>query len=236
MNMMRSTARLVLGIVISACCLRGDLGIPAVQAVCKVVLNNGKTIEGIIPLSRGGYENRARSHGFCFQHDNGVYQLILFNLTFPTFSPRNYGAYKAGSSKLYQVRNVPVLERMEDSFNLNETNNILERKSVDIENFELRSEVVLFIELPVSLHVEWAGDEKVEAIRIRVDEIESFEFLSEPSEYWLKEIRLKRKALIKRMEDDEKQGNDWVDFAEPVWFHELRKNAKLFHDLDKFFR
>ncbi len=38
------------------------------------------------------------------------------------------------------------------------------------------------------------------------------------------------------MKEDEKQGKEWVDYEEPVWYHEIKKNKELFDYLDRFFR
>ena len=99
---------------------KADLGAPTIQAICKVTLKDGKTVEGIITFGPGGYDYNYRPHGFCFVHDRGTKQLKLYNFSFRRLTPANNGDHRAGTSKLYYVENISKQRYPRSSYEFDE--------------------------------------------------------------------------------------------------------------------
>lgn len=225
-------------VIFSVCLVNADLGIPQIQAICKVTLKNGKEVQGIILLSRGGYGNKYQPDGFCFVHENGNYQLLLFKLDYSKFTPNNYGAYKAGTSQLRFATSITTPQRSEVIVASKEVGEevILERTTEERERFQLLKHIPLFKELPLTLYVNSNEAKPEDLLNIAVEDLDSFELVKDPSEYWINEIRSKREALREKMIEDEKAGREWVDYMEPAWFHEILKDKKQFNNLRQYFK
>lgn len=227
----------ILGII-TACWLNADLGIPTIQAICKISLKNGKEVQGFILVSRGGYGQKYHPNGFCFVHENGNYQLLLFNLDFAIFTPNDYGSHRGGTSQLKYAQSTTFPRSPEVSVTVKEIEkeDILERKILEIERFRLLSHVSVFKELPLSLHLIESGANLEDVMKIAVEDIVSFELVKEPSEFWRDDIKSRRDALQKKMIEDEKAGMGWVDYMEPAWYHEIVKDEKQYNEIRRFFR
>jgi hypothetical protein len=224
--------------IFSVCLLNADLGILTIQAICKISLENGKEVQGFILVSRGGYGQKYHPNGFCFVHDNGNYQLLLFNLDYAIFTPNNYGSHRGGTSQLKYAQSTTFPKYPEVSIAVKEVENedILERKILEIERFRLQSYITVFKELPLSLHLIASDANLEDAMKIAVEDIESFELMKEPSEFWRDDIKSRREALQKKMIEDEKAGKEWVDYMEPAWYHEIVKDEKQHNEIRRYFR
>ena len=87
--------------------------------------------------------------------------------------------------------------------------------------------------LPVSLFLpneEWARSAEfinnLGSEKINVDDISKFKLLKNPERRWLEIIEKTR------IEQDE-INDEWEDYFEPLWYHEIRKNEDQFNRFGK---
>ena len=216
--------------------LKADLGAPTIQAICKITLKDGKTIEGIITFGPGGYEYNYKPHGFCFAHNNGEKQLILFGFSFGLFDPDNYAAYRSGTSKLYYIENVSKQPRPETKTEFNENIRIITVTTTEVDEYKLLDEMVMYMKLPMSLYVGFSQNNEDVKITIKVSEIKSVEILKNPSKIWLDLISSARERINNQIKiDEEKDNSAWIDYREPAWYHEIILDEQQVNYLKQFF-
>lgn len=220
----------ILLIVTSEKSVELDLGAPEIQAVCKVTLNDGKTIEGFITFGTGGYEYKYRTHGFCFEHDNGTKQLILYDFKFNLSNLDSYAAHRNGTSKLCYVENISQRYLQQPKTEFDEEKNTLTITKTDVEEYRLLEQMPIYTKLPLNLFVRYSSDEQNGKTMIEVNQIKSIELLKKPSKASLDIIENARKKQIES-EKEEK----WVDYQPPVWYHEIITNKERIDYLSKFF-
>lgn len=70
---------------------RADLGLPTIQAVCRIETNDGSVFEGMIETARGGYSSYFSTHGILLVRANAKDPLSgmpeFFDLNFGSISP-----------------------------------------------------------------------------------------------------------------------------------------------------
>ncbi|GGZ76231.1 hypothetical protein [Algibacter mikhailovii] len=208
-----------------------DLGAPEIQAVCKVILNNGKTIEGFITFGTGGYEYKYRPHGFCFEQDNGRKQLILYNFKFNLSNLDAYASHRNGTSKLLYVENVSKRDYPKNKTEFEEESKTLTITKTDVEKYILLDEMVIYKKIPTDLYLAYKENNESEKVTIKMNEIKSIELLKSPSKNSLEMIKKARERQSKSEEED----GYWVDYLAPVWYHEIINNQERIDYLSKFF-
>ena len=207
-----------------------DLGAPEIQAVCKVTLKDGKTIEGFITFGTGGYEYKYRPNGFCFEHDNGTKQLILYDFKFNLSNLESYGSYRNGTSKLCYVENISKRYFQQPKTEFDEEKNTLTITKTDVEKYRLLEQMTIYKKLPLDLSVGYSSDEQNGKTTIEVNQIKSIELLKKPSE---KSLEIIENARKKQSESEKEE--EWVDYQPPVWYHEIITNQEKIDYLSKFF-
>ncbi len=207
-----------------------DLGAPEIQAVCKVILNDGKIVEGFITFGTGGYEYKYRNHGFCFEHDNGTKQLILYDFKFNLSNLDSYASHRNGTSKLCYVENISSRYLQQPKTEFNEKQNTLTITKTDVEKYRLLEQMPIYTKLPLDLFVGYSSDEQNGKTSIEVNQIKSIELLKKPSKASLDIIENARK----KQSESEKE-EEWVDYQPPVWYHEIITNQERIDYLSKFF-
>ena len=205
-----------------------DLGIEEIQAVCKVTLNDGEIIEGFITFGPGGYEYKYRPHGFCFEHDDGRKQLVLYNFKFNLSNLESYASYRNGTAKLCYVKSIRSHEQPKTEFDKNER--ILTITKTDVEKYQLLQQMPIYTKLPLDLFVGYCSDAQNGKITIDVTNIKSVELLKNPSKKWLDLIENARKRQHKNEIEEE-----WVDYQPPVWYHEIITDKERLNYLSQFF-
>jgi len=208
-----------------------DLGAPEIQAVCKVILNDGKTIEGFITFGTGGYEYKYRPHGFCFVHDDGRKQLILYNFKFNLSNPDSYASHRKGTSKLCYVENISQRYYQQPKTEFDEKEKTLTITKTDVEKYKLSEEMIMYNKLPLDLFVGYSSDNENGKITIAVNKIKSIELLKKPSQ---KSLEIIDKARKRQGMSEEKDGY-WVDYQPPVWYHEVITDKEKVEYLSQFF-
>lgn len=206
-----------------------DLGVPSIQAVCKVTLEDGEIVEGFITFGNGGFDYKYRPHGFCLAHDNGTKQLFLYNFEFKLSNIDKYTSQRNGTSKLYYVKNISNRYSQQPISAFDKDKKILTQTYTDTEKFQLLNQMVLYKNLPLSLNLGY-GEPNEEKTTIQVNKIKSVEFLKKPDQKWLSIIKSTRER--QRSSD---ANNEWVDYQEPEWFHEVIVNKEKITFLNQFF-
>lgn len=217
---------LILLFLLSFSLLKADLGVPTIQAICKVTLKDGSTREGIISFGQGGYDYHYRPHGFCYVHVMGIVSLKLFSLKFRRFEPDAYQPYTIGEARLYYIQNKNVQNAPQTEYFCNDSTRMLKRTTTDEDQFEMRDEMPLYTSLPLGMYVEVG--ENVDQFTIPVSEIQSIEILKKPGKAWLDVIEAARKRF-------REEAGDWGDYIEPAWYHEVINDPELVKELSKYF-
>ena len=207
-----------------------DLGEPEIQAVCKVTLNDGKIIEGFITFGSGGYEGKYRPNGFCFEHDNGTKQLILYDFKFNLSNLDSYASHRNGTSKLCYVENISSRYLQQPKTEFDEEKNTLTITKTEVAKYRLLEQMTIYTKLPSGLTVQYSSDEQNGKTTIEVNQIKSIELLKKPSKVSLDLIENARKKQIEREKEEES-----VDYQPPVWYHEIITNQERIDYLSKFF-
>jgi len=207
-----------------------DLGLSEIQAVCKVTLKDGKTIEGFITFGNGGYDYKYRRHGFCRIHESGRKKIIPFDFSFNLLSYYRYGKHQIGTKKLYYAENItqgPILRESQ----FNEKQKTLTITKTDVEKYQLSDEMVMYKKIPIDLYLAYKENNESERITIKMNEIKSVELLKTPSKNSIELIKRAREKQIKA----EKEDGYWTDYQQPVWLHEIIMNKEEVDYFSKFF-
>ena len=210
-----------------------DLGLPEIQAVCKVTLNDGKTIEGFITFGTGGYDYMYRRHGFCRLYENGEREIISYEFPFKLLSYYRYGNHQTGTKKLYYAENIAQGSGMgkHTKKNFNEKQKTLTITKTDVEKYRLLDEMVMYKKIPLDLFLAYKKNNESEKVTIKMSEIKSIELLKKPSESSIEIIKKARERQGKAEEEDEY----WLDYQPPVWYHEIITDQERINYLSKFF-
>lgn len=227
---MRLFISIILLIFTSEISTNFDLGAPEIQAVCKVTLLDGNTIEGFITFGSGGAEYTYRPHGFCFAHANGTKQLILYNLNFSSFNPNKFGSYRDGTSKLYYVEHISDRNYEQLKTDYDEKSKTLKVTKTATKTYRLSEEMTIYKKLPDDLYVGYSSDEFNGKMKIPMAQIMSVELLNQPSQKSLNIIETARKN-----QRDREKTEEWVDYQPPVWYHEIITDKETIDYLSKFF-
>lgn len=232
---MKKTLFLIgLVIVFNSWSLSVDVGVPSINAICKVSLKNGNIKEGIICIVIGGYEGYHKN-GFGRNYsDSEYFTYDLFSVTDyvsgakgPFTRNSNTGEekypdyyfmasqYSAGGNLVSTFNDTT----MEHTVTLSTTYKYLALKRFNI-----------YEELPLSLYLPREGDtlqlEEVGNLKrseINVNDIKQFELIVNPEEKWLRVIKDARNRIYN-------SGEAWEDYQEPLWYHEIRKDPVLFNE------
>lgn len=193
-----------------------DGGLPTIQAVCRIELNNGEIHEGIISFGGGGYEWRYIPNGFYTKYSNSGY-VGLFNLEYrsPDFDTK-------GESEIFYLEN---LTESRIGYEIKENGDSLLTRYYK-ESFKLHKKFPIYQSLPNSLYVGY--DSTLSKKIIEVDKIASFELLEDPQQKWLDLIEEARK-------ERQKVEDTWEDYNEPVWYHDVMKNEEYRELLMRYF-
>lgn len=205
-----------------------DLGVPTIQAVCKVTMINGTSKEGFISFGFGGFFYKYRPDGFCYLYEDGSREFIPYNFKFRLIDANNLNQKRKG--KLYYIKNLSQSYIEAPKAKYDEQSKILTLTKTEVEKYQFFEEMVLYTKIPLDLHVGEDADEENGAITIKVNQIRSVELLREPSKRAIELIKKAREKQRKMNEEEE-----WVDYQEPVWYHEIINNKEMVKYLSQFF-
>lgn len=245
----KQLAVVVFTLCLIPCVLRADLGLPHIQAVCQVTLKDGTTVEGVVLVATGGYLLKFDNYGFLIvvdkpknegavRHARAIEVAALFDLTFRAIQPYNgivetlplgqtgWGRWFR-KPKVYFLRDVTYKTYFANNFEITSEYDstglpiLLKRDLIDHRVYELLEYVPIYTRVPEELYLT-REIESVEELRIKVESIERFALVHEPSQSWLDEIAEIEKAF--------KETHDMFEILLPWWWHDILEKQELFKD------
>ena len=191
----------------------GDLGDPTVQAVCRIKLTNGKSVEAFITMGAGGYDGIHPS-GFRFEA-RGQKATHFLTLKFKKLVRDPAGNYKITLKDGSSVAGPALAKPSKVVF--------LEWDNGEHQQYMERDAVTVVTELPLELYIDpkYEGLRKGSVVTIPLTRIVSIELLSHPSKKWLDHIKERREIFSESSEPYE-------DYQEPEWYHEILKNKEAY--------
>lgn len=216
---------------------RADLGAPTIQAVCRISLINGETFEGFIVLGQGGYQG-IWANGFYFEQGENYKNPVLFSLESKTIEKTDEKAYYVNNGirqrmrfrnnqKFYYMqweRTPSINNPKEINIKSNDTATYLTINTKLEKKYKLQDTINLYLELPSSTHLSWSKN--VRTISISVKDILKFEFLENPSDYWIAKIKEKTIKANEIYNSPDSSGDFWA----ALWYHEIIKDDKLYEE------
>ncbi len=208
-----------------------DLGDPPINAVCRITLKTGKQVEGMLVIVTGGYEGfRKNGFGYCFPGEEN-FSYSLFNADDflwsgkPSYRQNTVTHERVFPELFFLSAQSSEYEKQDYSFDRNSKKLTL---SVSKKyNYLALKSFKIYDQLRIELWLPQEQDNmelKIGATVIDVDAIERFELLVNPPEKWVNLIAQTRKKR-------DLVSNDWVDYLEPIWFHEIRNDKLMFNRL-----
>jgi len=233
---------LSLGLLVSIpITLRGDLGLPDVQAICKVELKDGRTIEGVILVAKGGYQRYLDTNGFLLIVDK-IQKAVLFNTDFYAIrpyegvverSPHNRSGWGPWfkNPKVYYLRDVTSkyygdFKQTEIKEQVDTANSllVLKRDIIHHVEYELLPYIPIFPKVPEELFLR-GKVKSIKPLHVDVRDIQRFELVWEPSQKWIAQISAVKDKWIKT--------HDTFEVVFPVWFHQVIKEKERYKKLFK---
>ena len=224
---------------------QADLGLPTIQAVCRIETNDGRVFEGMIETARGGYSSYFSTHGILLVRANAEEPLNgkpeFFDLDFVSISPRvgipetNHWGEDRGVVRAYYCRDLTSDEYYIDDVTIEAKSELGDsypkvRRSVVINAaYELSDSISLYTEITPVLYLEY--DSSCVPLRICVADIKKLELLRDPSSDWLTQIRTATNSWLKRLMEDE---NGSGDYMPPDWFHEIARDKDGYQFKNRF--
>ena len=192
--------------------------LPNIQAIGKITLKNGQSAEGVIALGYS-YDNKHFHPNAFYYETPSDKQLILLDLDFSGFYLELLESKASG--KLFYAESKSDQSQSRYKISEEGEDKILNKKILREENFVLKKEFSLYPELPLSLNVraKVTGNENISSYK--VDEITSFELIRELPDHWSKKIEQAKTRLKKKMEKDKERSNLWLEYQEPIWYHDI---------------
>lgn len=219
---------------------KGDVGEPTIQAVCKVTLSDGKSIEGLITLGHGG-DFGLWMNGLYFEHyEQGKYKYEwteFFTLDTKSFT-RKDSSYFFENHSYRDCRRVKYLVCLfsptysepkkltyDCSGSLDTVRLIthIERKYIALDS------MTIFFETTSSTFLDTLDNyhdphKKIKYQKVAINDIVKFELMTNPSQTWLDLIT---KANIKAQELFNGP-NSSGDFLEAAWYHDIVAKKELY--------
>lgn len=214
--------------------VKADLGEPTIQAICKITLTNGEIVEGFTTLGIGGY-NGIWTNGFYFEQGENYKNPVLFSLLFKSIEmtePNTYSVKDGIGGGLRFKRNQKFYYmEWEKTPSIYEPNKVKLKSSDSIlsliissnleKKYKLLDTITVYLELPSSTYLN--SNEKVKNIKVAIKDIVKFEFVSNPSEQWISEIKEKNIKANEKYNGHDSSG----DFWEASWYHDIIKDDRL---------
>ena len=221
--------------------VKGSLGNPTIQSVCKIAMKDGSIVQGLITLGYGGYYGNWMNGFYLEYYPSGVNykyeQTKFFTLRFKSFVKVD-STYDFYGKRFENCRKIKFLHWVEsptiyqpqkmfyDDNNTSDTVRLtthLERKYVALDS------ITVYFEIPTGTYLYYDTIQKTKFQKIAVRDIVRFELFEKPEQKWLDMISL---AEIKA--DELYNGKDSSgDFLAAGWYHEILKNEEWFNDLQK---
>jgi len=156
----------IIALTLTFMTVKADLGDPTIQAVCKITLISGESIEGFIVLGHGGYYG-IWTNGFYFEQGENYKHPILFSLVFKSIErtePKTYSVNTGIEGGLRFTRNLKfyymeweqtpsVYESKKVNFISNDSSTYLTVSTNLEKKYKLLDTLSLYLELPKSTYL-----------------------------------------------------------------------------------
>jgi len=215
-----------------------DVGDPTVQAVCRVTLINGKTVEGLIKIGSGGY-NGLWMNGFNVE-TNYKQQISnnqsFFDLNFRYIqlndtsiaignSTSNLNGAKVRVRYLQWVENPSIYEPVkyittEDSLVITKH---IERHYLFLDSIAIFMDMssVSFLD---TIDEHQKPPRQIKVIKIATKDIAKFELVEFPSQEWLSKIEIANRRFDELFNGENSSG----DGKPAMWFHDMVAKKELY--------
>lgn len=214
-----------------------DLGLPTMQAVCRISLKSGENIEGLIVVGTGFDDSHIDTNGFyiLLEHRHGKVEFVrpfIFNhaqwkISFKETPGENWMGLNAQIKKVYFLRDVTSRnyfnnekKMVEDKHHeVVEGEKVLKLKRTIMQHseYELLDFISIYLEVPQELYLESVA--KIKPKTIRIENVVEFQLLKDPGKRWLEKIAEAKDKFWKLNAADETG-----DIQAPDWFHEIVKS------------
>lgn len=202
-----------------------DLGDPTIQAVCRIKLTNGRSIEGFITMGAGGYDG---IHPSGFRFEAGTHKATHFlNLDFKKLVRDSVGNYRivfndgrvVNGSALRKPSKIVFLEWEQEVVNDREN-----------QQYKEHDALTLVTELPYGIYIDpkYEGLQKGSVVTIPLNRIASFELIDRPAKKWLDHI----KEITEIGEEVNGEAEDWMG---PGWYHEFLADKEKYTYIKEVF-
>ncbi len=215
---------------------KADVGDPTLQAVCKITMKNGKTVEGFITVGLGGI-NGIWMNGFNVKvNGEEVFnRQVFFDLGFRFFGVNDssiYHTYQFEYAKGHKT--IKFLQWVDHMSIHNPTKTLVDKDSLIIikhieRHYLLKDTLIIYTDLPLNTYLDtidfWqTPNKKINTIEVAVNDIIKFELVEKPDSNWLHKITLAKNEWEARLLVDTGTG----DYQPAGWFHEFIANKELY--------
>ena len=210
--------------------------LPDVQAICRMTLKTGETVEGIVLIARGGSGRYCDTDGFYIELRDRPEIMVVFDLSFFAFEPdkgiievfpSSRGRWEQYTDpKVFYLRDISSAshksKKSEITMETERTDSafILKRDVVLHAEYELLDYVPVYPRVPEELYLRTT--KSIEPLHISTGNIKRFEFIIDPASAWLEQI-----SSVAR----QRKGEDTsIDLK---WFHDIMRDTKQYRDIFK---
>lgn len=240
-------ARIVTGalLLVQPSHTQADLGNPTIQAICRISLTNGTSLEGVIETAGGGYSRYLNTHGILLIGEDTDDPLggfpVFFDFAFQSLTPGVGEVRSPRGTRLRPGKNIVkayyLHDCTEDDYYIDDVKYTmtvdtapsgvkLRRDVLTRAVYELRDSLPLFLSVPRELHVSYAPS--VHPHMISLSDIQKIELLREPDSTWGQQI--KDMTNLWMQDHAEESG----DYTVPEWFHDILRDVDSFQFKDRF--
>lgn len=232
------------GLLLFSNITKADVGDPTIQAVCRLTLNNGKMLEGLITLGYGSYDGVWMNGFYLESYLNNIYKYQnteFLSLDFKSFIKIDSSYDFSGLNnyrncrklKFLQWANGPSYEADARRLIYNDSipNDTLKIISIIERKYLVMDSINIYYKIPSDTYLETFSDTAKEKRfnTIAIKDISKFELLEHPSTKWLDLIEKAKQKFEKINSTEDSTG----DFIQAVWYHELSFNKEEFEHLQK---
>ena len=193
-----------------------DLGDPWIQAVCRIKLTNGRSIEGFITMAVGGYEG---IHPNGFRFESGSHETTHYLIPdFKKLVRDSSGSYEILLNDGRVVHGGTMRKASKIVFLEWEVDVVNQRWR---KRYKELAALTLVTELLHELHIgpKYEALRKGSVVTIPLNRIVSFELIDHPAKKWLDHIK-KRRHIAEELD----KADPNPDYMESSWYHEMRDN------------
>ena len=213
-----------------------DLGIQPIQAICSITLNSGEKIEGYVRIANGGYSQFYRQEGLAFVRNDSIKLAYWFNLEGEP-DLIQFKKYGYSDCRLFWLHSTGPETDVNNLMHEFSPDSMILKSEFKVErNFTLEEQIVVFLELPMTLHIINEYTDFLRHDTVMVNDIKKIDFFRKGVVGQSSLIKFENEIKKIRTEiANRDSGENWVDYVEPLWHHEIAENTNLKKILRRYF-